>query len=182
VTRQFVKSGLFLAVLLFGIGTAYADGKLGFVNAAQLLEESPQAQKAAQRIKDEFSERDKKLLDAKSELEALQSRLKTDGDIMSESKRKQMRLDILSRQRDVMRDEEALRQDLAIRRSDVIGGLQDVIRTAIEAVGKRGKYDIIFYDGISYANPDLDLTQQVLDELRKPEFVDKIKDVTDSKK
>jgi len=81
-----------------------------------------------------------------------------------------MRRDILSRQRDVMRDEEALRQDPSIRRSDVIGSLQDVIRAAIEAVGKRGKYDIIFYDGISYGNPALEITDQVLSELKKPEY------------
>lgn len=170
MTRRFVQYGLFLMVLLFAAGTAWADAKLGFVNAPRLLEESPQAQAAAQKMKDEFSDRDKKLSKSKAELDAMQKRLNTDGDIMSETKRKQMRLDILSRQRDVMRDEEALRQDLAIRRSDVIGGLQDVIRSAIEAIGKRGKYDIIFYDGISYGNPALDITEQVLTELKKPKY------------
>lgn len=168
--RRFVQYGLFLSVLLFAAGTACADVRLGFVNAPRLLEESPQAQAAAQKMKDEFSDRDKKLSQAKAELDAMQKRLNTDGDIMSETKRKQMRLDILSRQRDVMRDEEALRQDLAIRRSDVIGGLQDVIRSAIEAIGKRGNYDLIFYDGISYGNKALDLTDQVLKELKKPEY------------
>ena len=149
-------------VMLFVAGTAYADTKLGFVNAPRLLEESPQAQAAAQQMKDEFSERDKKLSETKAELDAMQKRLNTDGDIMSEAKRKQMRLDILAKQRDAMRDEEALRQDLAIRRSDVIGSLQDVIRSAIEAIGKRG--------GISYGNPALDITEQVLTELKKPEY------------
>jgi outer membrane protein len=169
VTKKILKYGLLL-VLLFGISAAYADTKLGFVNAGKLLEESPQAQVAAQRIKDEFSGRDQKLVDAKTQLDAMQTKLKTDGDIMSESKRKQLRLDILARQRDVMRDEEVLRQDLSIRRSELIGSLQDVVRMAIEAIGKAGDYDIIFYDAISYGKPELDITQIVLEELKKPEY------------
>jgi len=57
VINRFVKGGLFLALLL-GAGAAYADAKLGYVNAARLLEESPQAQAAALSMKNEFSERE----------------------------------------------------------------------------------------------------------------------------
>ena len=164
--KTFLINGLIFSLILAS-GMAMAETKLAYVNAAQLLDEAPQAQKASARLKEEFGARESSLIEGKRELDEMQKRLGRDGSIMSESKRKQMRLDILSRQREVARDEEALRQDIAIRRSDVIGGLQEMIRAAINVVGKQGKYDIIFYDGIAYANPTHDITSLILEEMKK---------------
>lgn len=144
-----------------------ADLKLGYVNAPRLLEESPQAQQATSKMKEEFEPREKALIAAKNELDSMQTTLSRDGEFMAESNRKKLRIDMLAKQREFVRDEEALRQDIAIRRNDILGGLQDLIRDAIEVVGKTGKYDIIFYEGIAYGNPALDLTGRVLDELKK---------------
>jgi len=166
-----VNKKIFMCGLMFGLllvsAAASAELKLAYVNAAKLLEESPQAQKAANKLKDEFGDRESKLIKSKQELDEMQKRLARDGSIMSESNRKQIRLDILSRQRDIVRDDEALRQDISIRRNDILGGLQDLIRGAIDNVGKKGKYDIIFFDGIAYVDTALDITAQILDELKK---------------
>lgn len=164
--KSFIQISVVLG-LLFGSAVVMAEQKFGYVNPNELMEKSPQGQAAANTIKEEFSEREEKLLSSKQSLGELQKTLSRDGDIMSESKRKSMRLDILSQQRDIVRDEEAFRQDLAIRRNDLFGGLQATIRQAIEAVGKKGKFDIIFYDAIAYGNPALDLTEKVLAELKK---------------
>lgn len=164
--RLMIKSGVLL-VLMLSVSVAIAEQKLGYVNPNILMEKSPQGQKAANTIKEEFSDRETKLLASKGELDEMQKSLSRDGDIMSESKRKSMRLDILARQRDIMRDDEAFRQDLAIRRNDLFSGLQEIIRQAIESVGAKSKFDIIFYDGISYGNPKLDVTDQVLSELKR---------------
>jgi len=166
VNKRTILCGLMFGLMLVS-GAASAELKLAYVNAAMLLEESPQAQKAGNKLKEEFGTRESKLIQSKQELDEMQKRLSRDGSIMSESNRKQIRLDILSRQRDIARDEDALRQDIAIRRSDVISSLQELIRAAINVVGKKGKYDIIFYDGIAYADPAHDITQQILEELKK---------------
>ncbi len=164
--KSFIQVSILL-VLMFGSAMVMAEQKFGYVNPNDLMEKSPQGQAAANTIKEEFSDREATLMAAKGDLDELQKTLTRDGDIMSDSKRKSMRLDILSQQRDIIRDEEAFRQDLAIRRNDLFGGLQATIRQAIESVGKKGKFDIIFYDAIAYGNPKLDLTEQVLTELKK---------------
>jgi outer membrane protein len=158
--------GLLLSLTLVS-SAALAEAKLAYVNAALLLDQAPQAQKAAVSMKEEFGPRENKLNTGKRELEEMQQRMARDGSIMSDSNRQQMRVDILSRQRELVRDEEALRQDISIRRSDVISGLQGLIRAAIDVVGKQGQYDIIFYDGIAYANPTMDITDKVLEQLKK---------------
>ena len=58
-----------------------------------------------------------------------------------------------------------MKEDFNMRRNDEIAKLQKLIKQAIEDVGREGKYDLIFYDGISFANPRLDITNEVLKRL-----------------
>jgi len=166
VIKKYFLKGVYVGLLLLS-GSAMAELKLAYVNAAMLLDQAPQAQKAAAKMKAEFGARETSLISGKRELDELQAQLSRDGAVMSEDKRKTMRLDIMSRQRELVRNEEALRQDVAIRRNDVIGGLQLMIRSAIDDVGKKGGYSIIFYEGIAYADPLLDISASVLETLKK---------------
>ena len=154
-------------LLLLSLPVVAADLKVGYVDARRLLEESPQAEKASKMLKDEFGAREATLSDSQKELDKLQDKLQRDGDIMSESERKKLGIDILTKQRELRRKQEEFRQDITIRQNDAMGGLQDTIREAIQGIGRKEGYDIIFYEGISYANPALDLTDKVLAELRK---------------
>ena len=86
---------------------------------------------------------------------------------MSESESKKLSMDVMSRKRELRRKQDEFREDVNLRRNDAIGGLQDLIKKAIEEVGREGQYDLIFYESIAYANEDLDLTNKVLDGLRK---------------
>ncbi len=154
-------------VLLVAATTAWAEVKVGYVNAARLLEESPQALQATQRLKEEFAPREDEMIAAQSELKRLEERLERDGPVMSEAERKRLSLDILARKRELRRMQEDFREDINLRRNDAIGNLQQLIRQAIEEVGRKGKYDLIFYEGIAYANPELDITDIVLEGLRR---------------
>ena len=158
-----------LAVLALGhlSHAAAAEVKVGYVDAARLLEEAPQAQVATQRLKEEFAPREDEMIAIQNELKQLEERLDRDGAIMSESERKRIGLDILARKRELRRLQEDFREDINLRRNDAIGTLQQLIKQAIEDVGREGKYDLIFYEGIAYANPALDITDIVLEGLKK---------------
>lgn len=106
------------------------------------------------------------MIEAGKVLQRLQERLSRDAAIMSEEERKKLGLDIMTRKRELQRNQDAFREDVNIRRNDVITKIQDIIKQAINDVGKQGHYDLIFYDGISYANPDLEITDAVLDRLQ----------------
>ena len=166
--KRYLLNGLLVSLMLVSTA-AVAELKLGYVNAALLLDKAPQAQQAATRMKEEFGSRESTLIAGKRKFDDMQARLGRDGSVMSDAQRKQLRLDIVELQRNLARDEEALRQDVAIRRSDVIASLQGLIRAAIDVVGKKGKYSLIFYDGIAYADSALDITDQVLEDLKKSE-------------
>jgi outer membrane protein len=142
-----------------------AEPKLGYVDAARLLEEAPQASAASNQLKQEFASREKEIINAQRELKELEDKLARDGVIMSETEQKKLELDVLSGKRELRRKQEELKEDFNIRRNDEIGKLQKFIKQAIEDVGKEGEFDLIFYEGISFANPKLDITDQVLKRL-----------------
>ena len=82
---------LLLAMLMALIPAANADVKIGFVNAARLLDESPQAEDVSKRLKQEFSGKEKDLLAKQNELKKLQDRMTRDGSVMSRGGTQQAR-------------------------------------------------------------------------------------------
>ncbi len=144
-----------------------AELKLGFVNAPRLLDEAPQAQTATDRLKDEFSPREEAMIEVGKSLQKMQERLTRDAAIMNEDERKRLGLDIMARKRELQRSQDAFREDITIRRNDAIARIQDIIKGAITEIGKEQGYDLIFYDGVSFASPALEITDIVLERLRK---------------
>jgi outer membrane protein len=157
-----------LVCALAGAASATAaELKLGYVDAARLLDEAPQAKDATNRLKDEFASREEEIALAQDKVKRLEEALQRDGAVMSEDERKKQTLDILSRKRELRRMQDEFREDVNIRRNDAIGGLQVLIKQAIEEIGSAQRFDLIFFDGIAYANSALDITDDVLVDLKK---------------
>ncbi len=154
-----------LGLLLIAMPVS-AELKIGYVNAARLLDEAPQAKEATDRLKQEFAPREEAMVEAGKALQKLQEKMTRDAAIMSDEERKRLGLDIMARKRELQRNQDAFREDVNIRRNDAIAQIQEIIKQAINEVGEQGRYDLIFYDGISYANPELEITEQVLERLR----------------
>jgi outer membrane protein len=167
-----LKKSLLLGVTLCCAlaGAAYASAaelKLGYVDAARLLDEAPQAKDATNRLKDEFASREEEISVAQDKVKKQEEGLQRDGPVMSDEERKKQTLDLLSRKRDLRRMQDEFREDVNIRRNDAIGSLQVLIKQTIEEIGSAQHFDLIFFDGIAYANSALDITDQVLAGLKK---------------
>ena len=111
--------------------------------------------------------REDELVAEQKELQRLEERLSRDGPIMSEIERRKLERDILSRKRDLRRARDDFREDVNIRRNEEIARLLEVVQEAIEAVGREQKFDLIVYEGIAYASTSIDLTELILERLRK---------------
>lgn len=154
------------AALLTVIPVAHAELKIGYVNAAKLLDQSPQAEDVSKRLKQEFSGKEKELRSKQNQLKKLQDRMTRDGSIMSESEHSKLNHDILNLQRDVQRKSDEFQEDLNLRKNEEMNKLLGVIQAAIEEIGKEQHYDLIVYEGVAFASHSIDLTDQVLDKLR----------------
>jgi len=160
-----------LTLLLSGLSfVTIADAasvKIGYVDTARLLEQAPQARSATSQLKEEFAPREDELRQIQKELKQMEDRLARDSAIMSDTERKKIGLDVLARKRAIRRKQDEFREDINFRRNEALGKLQQMIKQAIQDVGKKGHYDLILYDGIAFANPALDITSVVLDMLKK---------------
>jgi outer membrane protein len=144
-----------------------AELKVGFVNAARVLEEAPQAEAARAKLEQEFSPRDKKLLSEQKEVRNLEDKLARDGAIMSESERRKLERDIIARKRDLKRSQEEFREDLNIRRNESFDKLRRRVFEVIVDIAKTQKYDLIVSDGVVYAADRIDITSKVIEHLKQ---------------
>lgn len=144
-----------------------AEIKIGFVNAAEVLEKAPQADAARKRLEKEFSPRDKKLVAAQKTVRKLEEKLTRDGAIMSESERRKLERDILSQKRELKRTQEEFREDLNIRRNEAFDKLRRRVFEVINNIAKAEKYDLIVSDGVVYANETINITGKVVEKLKQ---------------
>lgn len=165
---KMVKQGL--AVLLFlslAIPAFAAELKVGVVNIARVMEEAPQADSARAEMEKEFKPRERQLLEMQKEVRGMEERLQRNGAIMSETERKRLENDIRSKVRDLKRDEELFREDLNIKRAELLDKLQRELVAVIQDYAQAQKYDLLLAEGVVYVGEKLDVTDEVLNKLKK---------------
>lgn len=155
------------ALMLVVPYTAMAETKIGFVNAARVLEEAPQADVARKQLEKEFAPRDKAIVKMQDELKTIEDKLARDGAVMSESEQRKMERDVLSQKREIKRKKEEFREDLNIRRNEAFEKLRKRVFEVIVAIAEQKKFDLIVSDGVVYASKQIDITKEVVDKLKK---------------
>ena len=165
--RGLTAGCLGVTLCLITVGAEAADLKVGFVNAAKVLEEAPQADAAREILEKEFSPRDKSLVQSQKDLRDLEDKLARDGAIMSESERRKLERDIVSSKRDIKRGQEEFREDLNIRRNEAFDKLRRRVYEVIVDIAKKEQYDLIVSDGVVYADDRIDITDKVVGRLKQ---------------
>lgn len=157
-----------LTLLLASVGVASAaDYKIGVVNAPRVLEAAPQADAARKKLEKEFATRDRDLVAAQKDLKGMEDRLVKDGAIMSETERNRLERDIINKRRDLKRDTQEFQEDVNFRRNEEMGKIQQKIAEAITALAKEQSFDLVLGTGVIYANDKVDITNAVIERLKK---------------
>lgn len=141
--------------------------KIGFVNIVELIEKAPQAESARKTLEREFAERDAKLTAERDAILAMEERLKTDGEVMSATKRDELERDLIKRRREFNRAKEELQEDLNLRRNEELDRLQREVYQIIVDLAKSESYDLLVTERVLYASENIDITDRVLAQLKK---------------
>ena len=158
-----------LVSLIFGAaGVAVAaDLKVGFVNVARVLDKSPQAADARERIEKEFAPKDRALLAQQKELRGIEDQLVRDGAVMTEEKRLNLEQEVRARRRELRRAQEEFREELNLRRNQELSKLQRRVIEVIQELAKAEGYDLVVSDGVVFASDKVDITEKVIGRLKK---------------
>ena len=153
-------------VAVFSAPIYAAELKIGVVNAAAVMEQSPQKNKALARLEKEFLSRSKSLESKVKSLRAKQEKLVKDGAIFSAEERKSKERALVSEQRDIKRLQDEYSEDLSIRRNEELRKLEKEIAKTIVDLAKKESYDLIVYQGVIFASDKVDITDKVLQSLK----------------
>lgn len=146
---------------------AAAETKIGYINLAEILEKSPQADAARKTLEKEFSYRNEKLTAARDEILKFEETLKKDGAVMTDTRRTELEKEILNKKREYSRQQDELKEDFNIRRNQEIGNLQKSVNEVVTGLAKSENYDLVVTQPVLFASDRIDMTKRVLEELRK---------------
>jgi len=157
-----VAAGAMLAAL-----PAWADQKIGIVNAPQLMEESPQGKAVMEAMRAEFAPRQRTLQAQEASLKAKQEKLQKDGATMSEDQRQRAEKDLRDGARDFERARGEFQDDISARRNEEMSRLQKTLGDEVRTYAKTQNFDIVLStEGVVYAAPAYDVTPAILTALQ----------------
>ena len=119
---------LLLAASALPLQAAQAQTKIGVVNVARLLQESPQAQAASQALENEFAARRRELEAQQKDLKAREDKLQKDGAVMAAAERSNAEKTLRDGQREFARKQNEFLEDLNVRRNEVLGFIKQGLR------------------------------------------------------
>jgi outer membrane protein len=156
---------IFLSLLSVCSGSAFAEIKIGFVDVAKLSESAPQIRSAQMKMDAEFGSREKEIIALQREIEAMEEALARDSAVMSDSQRSKKERAILGKRREGKRVQEEFRDDITIRRNEILRKVNDEIGKAIKEYAKKNKFDLIMAQGVMYSSDKVDITAKILKKL-----------------
>lgn len=164
--KQILLATAVAAVALAPAAVSAQQVKIGFVNTAKLLEESPQARTAQQVLENEFLPRQRELAGQQKVLQDKEEKLKRDAAVMSEADRAKAERELRDGQRDLARRFNELQEDANLRRNEEFGKVQRVLLQEVQTYAKANGFDLIVSDGVLYAGASVDMTAQVVAALK----------------
>jgi outer membrane protein len=139
-----------------------AGVKIGVVNFARLIQDSPQAKLTLKALENEFSPRQRDLVAKQSELKERQAKLEKDIQVMGAEERRSAESRYRDDERDLGRRQNEFMEDFNARRNEELGKLQRDLLKEVQAFAKQKGYDLIVGEGVLYAGQNVDLTAQIL--------------------
>ncbi len=142
---------------------AWAEPKIGIVDAQRLLEESPQGKAVQESMRAEFAPRQRTLQAQEQALKAKVEKLQKDGATMSEDQRQRAEKELRDGQRDFERARGEFQDDISARRNEELSRLQRTLGEEVRAYAKANNFDLVLTaEGLAYAAPTYDVTPGVL--------------------
>ena len=145
--------------------------RVGYVDMKQVLDNAPQVLAGREKLDLEFRPRNETIEFQERQVQEMDDRLQM-GDL-GEDARIRLDRELREMRRNVNRQKEDLRDELSFRRTEEVQRLEDQINQAVQEIARNNGYDLILSSPVVYADPSLDITQLILDQLRLEYEADK---------
>lgn len=161
--RKFLLSSFVAATFA---APAMAELKIGVVDYARLLEQSPQAKTLQDSLRNEFGPRYQQLVSQDQALKAKADKLQKDAATMSPEMREKAEKELRDSARELERKKQEWQDDSNAKRNDEMNKLQRSLIGEVRDYAKAQNFDIVMAEGVIYATPAVDITAAVLASLQ----------------
>ncbi|MCZ4312036.1 OmpH family outer membrane protein [Comamonadaceae bacterium G21597-S1] len=152
-------AAIMMAALTVG---AYAqEFRVGFVNTDRIFKEAATAKAAQSKLEQEFSKREKELVDLGASIKSLADKLERDAPTLSESQRNTRQRQLVDQDREFQRKRREFQEDLNARKNEELQLVLERANKVVKQVAETEKYDLILQDAV-YINPKHDITDKVI--------------------
>jgi outer membrane protein len=152
-----------VAVMMVSGPVVAQDLKIGFVNIGRLINESPQATEAMESLQEEFAPRQREIIAMQNDFKEKQARMERDREVMGAEERQNLDRELRKEERDLSRTQQEFTEDINLRRNESLGKLQRELLQQVQVFAGKESYDLVLSsDGVLFASPVIDVTEQVL--------------------
>ena len=137
------------------------DFRVGFVNTDRIFKEATSAKAAQVKLEQEFSKREKELLDQGAAIKAQSDKLEREAPTLSESQRATRQKQLVDLDRDFQRKRREFQEDLNSRKNEELQLVLERANKVVKQVAEAEKYDLVLQDAV-YINPKHDITDKVI--------------------
>lgn len=137
------------------------DFKAGFVNTDRIFREANSAKAAQAKLEQEFSKRERELVDIGNRLKTDSEKFEREAPTMAESQRSAKQRQLIEQDREFQRKRREFQEDLNARKNEELSQVLDRANKVVMQVAEAEKYDVILQEAV-YVNPKLDITDKVI--------------------
>jgi len=150
-----------------GNAIAATDLKIGFVSVEKLLSQAPQVEAVNAAMIERFGGKKQELQDLEAKIKTMQDNYKRNELVMTEDKLNELKTKLIGQMQNFKQKEATLTQEVKVMRGKELAALQKSVREIINGIAKKDNYDLILSDGVVFANEKLDITDIVLEKMKK---------------
>jgi outer membrane protein len=155
------------AALLLAVSPVFsAELKIGYVNYARLLQESPQAKSIQESLRTEFEPRQRDLVNRQKSLKARADKFQRDAATMTDDQRTSEAKELRDTDRDLQQKQSDLQDDFNAKKNEELSRLQRSLIQEVQSYAKAQGYDLVLAEGVIYATSSIDLTPAILTRLK----------------
>jgi outer membrane protein len=152
-----------LALMMVSAPVFAQELKIGFVNIGRLINESPQAGEAMESLQEEFAPRQREIIALQNDFQEKQAQMERDREVMGADERQNLDRELRKEERDLTRSQQEFTEDINLRRNESLGKLQRELLRQVQVFAGQENYDLVLSsDGVLFASPIIDVTEQVL--------------------
>ena len=135
--------------------------RIGFVSTDRIFKEAGTAKAAQAKLEQEFSKREKELVDLGSALKAMADKFEREAPTLAEGQRVTRQKQLVDQDRDFQRRRREFQEDLNARKNEELQQVLERANKVVKQVAEAEKYDLILQEAV-YVNPKHDITDKVL--------------------